>query len=215
MGLQDIYEMSVDMKPLFPGIRFCGIAHTEEYDYDDHRIPYMSYEEFDSTQYVPIYEGGHSSLRQPYIKNYEGNPGEVYVIAAKGSRAGILGSANVLGYMAKGVIGFVIDGTMRDSGEAIMQKTPVFSTVRSYTHPNGRIRIKNDNQPVVCAGVLVRPGDVIIADDDGVIVVPQDKADEIAVRAYRIQQKDRRDRRVLYERLGFEYDTTVDLLPDL
>lgn len=215
MGLQDLYEMALTMRPMFPGIRFAGPAHTIEFDRYDRRMPAMSYEEFDKKQYAPIEEGGYSSYALPGVPKYQGARGEVLVIAAHGTRAGVLGSANTLDYMTKGVVGFVIDGTCRDSGECIMQRSPVFSTVRSYTHPMGRIRIKSDNQPVVCAGVVVRPGDMIVADDDGVIVVPQDIADEVGRRAYRIQQKDRVDRRRFYEKLGRKFDETVELLPDL
>lgn len=215
MGLQDRYEMDLNMRPLFPGIRFCGIARTQEWDYFEHKMPAMTYDEFDKLQYAPIEEGGYSAYKRPGVGSYEPQPGDVFVIAAQGARGGILGSANTLDYVYKGVVGMVIDGTMRDSGEAIMQKAPVFSTVRSYTHPDGRIRIKSNNEPVVCAGVYVCPGDVVIADDDGVIVVPQDIADEVAVRAYKIQQKDRIDRRRFYENLGREFDETVELLPDL
>ena len=215
MGLQDRYEFALNMRPMFPGIRFAGIAHTQEFDYYDLKMPAMSYEDFDAKQYKKIEEGGYSAYSLPGVEKYDGNPGEVYVIAAQGARAGILGSANTLNYMYKGVVGFVIDGTCRDSGECIMQGAPVFSTVRSYTHPMGRIRIKSDSQPVVCAGVYVCPGDMIIGDDDGVVCVPQDIAEEIGKRAYKVQQKDRVDRRRFYEKLGRKFDETVELLPDL
>jgi regulator of RNase E activity RraA len=215
MGLQDRYELALNMRPLFPGIRFAGLAHTQEYDYYDRKMPAMSYEDFDQKQYKSIEDGGYSSYTRPGLERYKGGADEVYVIAAQGARAGILGSANTLGLFSKGVVGFVIDGTCRDSGECIMQKAPVFATVRSYTHPMGRIRVKSDSEPVVCAGVYVCPGDVIVADDDGVICVPQDIADEIAKRAYKVQQKDRVDRRRFYETLGREMDETVELWPDL
>ncbi len=215
MGLQDRYELALAMRPLFEGIRFAGIAHTQEFDLFDRKLSAMSYEEFDRLQYTPIEEGGYSSYARPGVPHYTGAAGEVLVIAAHGTRAGILGSANTLDFMSKGVVGFVIDGTCRDSRECIMQQSPVFCTVRSYTHPMGRIRIRSDNESVVCAGVCVNPGDMIIADDDGVICVPQAIADEVGTRAYRIQQKDRRDRRRHYEKLGREPDETVELLPDL
>ncbi len=83
----------------------------------------------------------------------------------------------------KGVVGYVIDGACRDSYECIIQKTPAFCTVRSMAHPMGRIGPVSDNQPIVCAGVRVEPGDVIVADDDGVMVVPQALADAVARRA--------------------------------
>jgi regulator of RNase E activity RraA len=215
MGLQDRYEPGLGMRPLFGGIRFAGIAHTQEFDLYDRRMPELSYGEFDRMQYTSIEDGGYSSYTRPGVATYPGGAGEVLVIAAHGTRAGILGSANTLDFMSKGVAGFVIDGTCRDSRECILQQSPVFCTVRSYTHPMGRIRIKSDSEPVVCAGVCVSPGDMIIADDDGVICVPQQIAEEVGKRAYRIQQKDRIDRRRLYEKLGREPDETVDLLPDL
>ena len=215
MGLQDRYELATGMRPLFPGIRFAGVAHTQEYDFYDRKMPAMSYDDFDAKQYRSIEEGGFSAYTRPGINSYGGDEDEVYVIAAHGSRAGILGSANTLGYLSRGVVGFIIDGTCRDSGECILQRSPVFATVRSYTHPQGRVRIKSDSEPVVCAGVSICPGDIIVADDDGVICIPQDIAKEVAVRAYKIQQKDRRDRRRSYEKLGRVFDDTVELLPDL
>jgi len=73
----------------------------------------------------------------------------------------------------------------------------------------GRIVPVSDNEPIVCAGVEVKPGDVIIADDDGVVVVSQEIAEEVARRAKMIQDKDRPGRRAAYERLGLELDETV------
>ena len=73
----------------------------------------------------------------------------------------------------------------------------------------GRIGPVSDQQPIVCAGVVVRPGDVLIADDDGVVVVPQAIADEVARRAELIQTKDRPGRRAGYEALGIPVDDSV------
>jgi regulator of RNase E activity RraA len=138
-----------------------------------------------------------------------GGPDQVLVIDAKRTAAGILGSANTLDGRVKAVAGYVIDGTIRDSYECIIQKTPAFCTVRSPAHPMGRIGPVSNNQPITCAGVRVRPGDVIVADDDGVMVVPQEIADEVARRAKPIQDKDRPGRRRAYEKLGLPPDETV------
>jgi 4-hydroxy-4-methyl-2-oxoglutarate aldolase len=73
----------------------------------------------------------------------------------------------------------------------------------------GRIGPVSHNQPTTCAGVKVRPGDVIVADDYGVMVVPQDLADEVARRAKLIQDKDRPGRRENYKKLGLPLDETV------
>ena len=204
MGHQERYEMDPAMRPMYPGIRFAGIAHTAEYDLIDKPLPDMSYEEFDERQYK---EGPEGFWHEP---GPWGAPDEVLVIDAKRTAAGILGSNNTLGGRAKGTVGFVIDGTCRDSGECIIQKTPVFSTVRSPAHPMGRIGPVSDQKPVTCAGARVEPGDVIVADDDGVVVVPQEMADEVARRAKMIQDKDRPGRRAGYETLGLPLDETVE-----
>ena len=207
MGLQERYLMDPRMRPLFPGIRFAGIAHTAEYDLTDRPLEPMSYEEFDERQYA----GGPEGLWReagPW-----GAPDEVLVIDAKGAAAGILGSSNTLHGRANGTVGFVIDGVVRDAFEATIQGTPAFCTVRSPAHPMGRIRAVSDNEPIVCAGVVVRPGDLVVADDDGVVVVPQDRAAEVIDRAVRIQEVDRPSRRDGYERLGLTPDETVGERP--
>jgi regulator of RNase E activity RraA len=203
MGLQEKYQMDPVMRPLYFGIRFAGIAHTAEYDRIDNPLTAMSYEEFNRRQYAKGPEGLWREAGE------WGAPDEVLVIDAKGTAAGILGSANTLSGRIKGTVGFVIDGCCRDSYECIIQKTPAFCTVRSPAHPMGRIGPVSDNQPITCAGVKVRPGDVIVADDDGVMVVPQEHAEEAARRAKLIQAKDRPGRRASYEKLGLPLDETV------
>lgn len=203
LGLQERYEMNPLMRPMYPGICFAGLAHTAEYNLIDKPLSEMTYDEFDTRQY----KQGPDGLWQgagPW-----GESDEVLVIDAKRTRAGILGSNNTLTGRKKGVVGFVIDGTCRDSAECILQKTPVFSTVRSPAHPMGRIGPVADNKPIVCAGVVVRPGDVVIGDDDGVVVVPQELADEVARRASLIQDKDRPSRRAGYKAIGLPLDETV------
>jgi len=203
MGLQERYEMDPTLRPLYPGIRFAGLAHTMEYNISADKLSPMSYEEFDERQYKPGPEGlWHEA--GPY-----GAPDEVLVIDAKRTRAGILGSNNTLMARTKGTVGFIIDGTCRDTGECILQRTPAFCSVRSPAHPMGRLQVISDNQPIVCAGVPVNPGDVIIADDDGVVVVLQGIAGEVARRASLIQAKDRPQRRRGYEMLGLPLDETV------
>jgi regulator of RNase E activity RraA len=133
----------------------------------------------------------------------------VLVIDAKGAAAGILGSANTLVGQRRGSVGFVIDGACRDSSECTVQQTPAFCTVRSPAHPMGRLRAVSDGEPIVCAGAPVRSGDLVVADDDGVVVVPHEIAEEVIERARRIQEADRPGRRASYEELGIPLDDTV------
>ena len=64
---------------------------------------------------------------------------------------------------------------------------------------------------IVCAGVRVEPGDVIVADGDGVVVAPQAIAAEVARRAKRILDQDKVARRRLYEQLGWAPDASVTI----
>jgi regulator of RNase E activity RraA len=203
MGLQERHQMDPRMRPLFPGIRFAGVAHPMAYDLVDRPLEPMRYDEFRRRQYA---EGPEGLWREagPW-----GAPDEVLVIDAKGTAAGILGSANTLKGRILGTVGFVIDGTCRDSYECTIQDTPVFCTVRSPAHPMGRIRAVSDGETILCAGAPVRSGELVVADDDGVIVVPHEIAEEVVDRARRIQEADRPGRRECYAKLGLPLDQTV------
>jgi regulator of RNase E activity RraA len=70
--------------------------------------------------------------------------------------------------------------------------------------------LESTNQPVTVGGVFIRPGDVIVADGDGVIAVPRDRAEDVARIARSIQEDDKKWRRELYQKLGREDDFTVE-----
>jgi regulator of RNase E activity RraA len=65
------------------------------------------------------------------------------------------------------------------------------------------------NVPVECAGVTVRPGDVVCGDDDGVLVIPRERAEEVLKFAQAVLKGDQRDRAGLYKALGYEPDETL------
>jgi len=223
MGLQDLYSMCPDMRPMIPQTCFCGIARTLEFQKTDVRLPYMEYEEFEKLQYTRKKDGGYhyiDSLSNPGLWEevhnvFAAGKDEVIVCNANGLIGGIFGSENLQGMVNNGLEGIILDGFMRDTPESIHQKLPVFSTGISYVHPMGRIEIYSCDKPVLCGGVLVTPGDVVCADHDGVIVVPARYADETAYRSYKIQQIDRANRRKRFEDAGMPMDETVELLPDL
>jgi len=211
LGLQERYEMDPALRPLYPGIFFAGIASTAAYRIAKNPIPALSYDDFDDRQYKKTADGKAHPDALWKGGNPMGAPDEVVVIDCKRTRCGLLGSNNTLNATIKGTVGFVIDGACRDSGECILQRSPVFCAVRSPTHMAGRIELASCNERINCGSVSVDPGDVIIADDDGVMVVPQHLAAEVADRAQRIQHKDRIQRRAFYEQLGMPLDDTVQL----
>jgi regulator of RNase E activity RraA len=75
---------------------------------------------------------------------------------------------------------------------------------------SGRNEIESVNRPIVCGGVLVIPGDVVVADGDGVLVVPRTVAADVARYARRILEGDKKGRRELYEKLGLPKDKSVE-----
>ncbi|WDR03497.1 hypothetical protein PSQ19_05205 [Devosia algicola] len=211
LGHMNTYEMDPRIRPLFPGIFFAGIAATSEYRVVNNPIPQLTYEQFDDRQYKKGPDGKAAPDALWTGGSKMGATDEVQVIDTRQSRCGLLGSNNVLDAKILGTVGFVIDGACRDSGECIGQKSPVFAAVRSMRHMAGRLELASVNQPINCGGVLVHPGDGIIADDDGIVVIPQDLSEEIAKRAWLVQDKDRRMRRAFYEKLGMPMDDTVKL----
>ncbi|MDT8432813.1 MAG: hypothetical protein RQ746_14930 [Bacteroidales bacterium] len=74
----------------------------------------------------------------------------------------------------------------------------------------GRNELESYNKPVTVAGVLIRPGDMIVADGDGVICVPREQAEKVAVFAHAILKQDKESRKRMYEILGLEPDETIE-----
>jgi regulator of RNase E activity RraA len=105
--------------------------------------------------------------------------------------------------------GIVTDGGCRDSDEVILERIPVYQRGSTRGIDPGRIQIESYNNPVNVGGVLVMPGDVIVADAEGVVVVPRAKAEAVAAAAHRIQDGDKEGRRSLYEKLRRPQDFTV------
>jgi 4-hydroxy-4-methyl-2-oxoglutarate aldolase len=151
---------------------------------------------------------------EPFVDQI--TPGKVIVIDASGNGdTGSVGSFNSLAWYARGACGIVTTGSVRDTDEVIKQRIPVYldPLQRGRGIRPGRNMVDSVNQPIELGGALVRPGDVIIADGDGVVVVPREHAERVARAARRVLEQDKGARRALYQRLQRPLDATVGETP--
>ncbi len=128
---------------------------------------------------------------------------------APDSDVGSIGSNNIMGWKLAGCVGVVTNATARDTDEIATEKMPLYFRKPGRGIRPGRNEIESINRPIVCGGVLVEPGDIIVADGDGVIVVPRAKAKEVAEYARTILDGDKVGRRNLYQKLGLKPDDSV------
>jgi regulator of RNase E activity RraA len=137
-------------------------------------------------------------------------PGHAVVIDAHGSeQTGFIGSNNALNWKSRGMTGVVTNGNARDTDELIIQKIPVYSKFQGGGTRPGRIEAAAINRPVVVGGVMVRPGDIVVADGDGVVIVPRQHMDRVLTNAWDIAKGDKAGRLKLYEKVGMKPDSTV------
>ncbi len=137
-------------------------------------------------------------------------PGTIIAIDdAEEKDIGSIGSYNILQWHKDGAVGIVTDACSRDNDEIAIEKVPLYSRQKGRGIRPGRNELESVNRPVVIGGVLVCPSDIIVADGDGVIVVPRSVAKQVAKYAREILVDDKAGRKELYDSLKMPLDKTV------
>jgi 4-hydroxy-4-methyl-2-oxoglutarate aldolase len=210
VGLHDIGLVNPEIHPLWKdpvdySHRIIGIAVTVRY-VPTQQPPAGKRSEADFDKWVgEFYNQRTPEPFQPLLRE-----GSVVVIEeAPETDVGSIGSNNIMAWKLAGAVGVITSNTCRDTDEIITQKVPLYLKQVGRGIRPGRNEVESVNRPIVLGGVLVMPGDVIVADGDGVIVVPRKVALEVARYAHKVIAGDKTSRRDLYKKLGIKEDRSV------
>ena len=138
-------------------------------------------------------------------------PGSILVVDGSAKDNGFCGSNVGLVMAGKGLRGLVGNAVCRDTDEMILTRIPVYQNPMEAPRGinQGRMWVESYNQPIVTGGVLVMPGDIIVADNDGVAVVPRRMGEQTAEIARWIFEDDEIKRGKIYDSIGRPRDWTV------
>jgi 4-hydroxy-4-methyl-2-oxoglutarate aldolase len=146
--------MAPILRPIYPGAKLCGTAITIFAHPGDNWMLHVAAEMLQS--------------------------GDVAVLGTSAENCdGMFGELLATSFRARGALGLVSDAGCRDTAELHEMKFPVWARA---VHSKGTVKatVGSVNTAIICAGALVHPGDVIVADDDGVVVVPRRQAAQVA-----------------------------------
>jgi len=214
-GFHNQNRVSNDIGPLYRDVedfshQITGFAYTARYLPTNERRDLPHYEELDFQTSHHEWAGEWWTNKSPDPDTDAMREGDILVAEAHDMEVGIFGSFNLLTFVNEGVRGLVTDGGPRDTDEVIKQGIPVYSKEVNKTIPPGRAELAEEGVPVNISGCQIRPGDVVVADGDGVVTVPIEHARTVAETAWEVLENDQDNRREYYDKVGLEHDFTLE-----
>lgn len=176
IGLASVGLMDPEIKALWRDTenfthRIIGIAVTARYVPTNKREPKID-RQTESRWYKEITSEAFQSALFP---------GSVLVIdGGEDGDTRTIGSTNIRSWQKRGAVGVITTGGVGDTDEIIHHKVPTYYKRLGRGYRPGRNELESVNRPIMAGGVLVRPGDVVMADGDGVVVVPREHAANVA-----------------------------------
>jgi len=205
LGYHHYGSVHYSFRPLFrPKNSVVGIARTARFVPYEGPVPKCTPEEY--TEWVKMYYG--TICYNPWSKDIQ--PGDFCCLDIAGIDVGLMGSNNTLGCKKRGAVGFLLNGGgIRDTDEVVLEDLNVWSLHISQPMNQARIRFIEKDIPVGIGGVAIYPGDVVVGDGDGVVVVPRKIARDVAKWGRYQATKDKKVRKQHYIDMGMPLDHTV------
>jgi 4-hydroxy-4-methyl-2-oxoglutarate aldolase len=210
IGRPDVGVMRDYIRPLWTNSKtlahvIVGFAVTTRYLPTD-KVPPNPHPDGD---YMPFQRMWYGTLTQAgWAKLLR--PGDIVVIDANECDVGLMGSNNSMAWRRNGAVGVISNNGPRDTDEIIAMQFPVYSRKVNYGTNMGRVEIESWNRPINCGGVKVYPGDVVVADNDGVVVVPREHALEVGRIAKKIADGDQASRAKQADEMGLPRDKRIE-----
>ena len=132
------------------------------------------------------------------------SPGDVIVVANNGAQVSTWGGMASYSAKLKGIAGLVVDGGVRDREEIVEFSFPTFSKHMVPTPGKTRIKVLSINEPIICAGVRVRHGDIIVGDGTGVLCLPIEHVEKITEEAEKFTADDQKAMQEMENGLTFK-----------
>jgi 4-hydroxy-4-methyl-2-oxoglutarate aldolase len=210
MGYHHFGTVSPDIRPLWRTKR-AGFAHTMRHIPTQQKVPYTTPEEYSKWAYDYWYGEVWDNDMPELIDDTT-----FLVVDTCNTPTPAVGSMDSMIWAALGAKGVLTNGGARDTDETLESKhIGIWSRWIVQPMYQGRVEWGGHSMPVEIGGQLVRPGDLIVADGDGAIVVPQGIIDGVLKYAIQESEGDKRARAVLFDRLGIPQNDSTKSVFDV